>query len=131
MQMVISTLFELLRLHFSSFLRRGQSVLPQCQRLYLWATIPISETKSRGQKPNFIQTVHGALTRSVESSDSTFKKMHYTEHCKISLLKELKINQTYRNDEYSSRSRLAVPWYLHSLNPVSACLLYTSDAADE
>ena len=38
-------------------------------------------------------------------------------HCKISPLKEWKINQTYRNDEYSSWSRLAVPWYLRNLNP--------------
>ena len=55
-----------------------------------------------------------ALARSAESSDSTFKKRHSIEPCKISLLKELKINQTYRNDEYSSRSRLAMPWYLCS-----------------
>ena len=116
------SLFELLSLHLSSFLR-SQSY-HNAKDCTLLTAIPISETKSGGQKPNFIQTVHGALARSAESSDSTFKKRHSIEHCKISLLKELKINQTFRNDEYSSRLRLVVPWYLRRLNP-SQCWSYS------
>ena len=109
------SLFELLSIHLSSFLR-SQSY-HNAKDCTLLTAIPISETKSGGQKPNFIQTVHGALARSAESSDSTFKRgtllCIVKFHCWTSV-KELKINQTYRNDEYSSRSRLAMPWYLCS-----------------
>ena len=72
------------------FWEEGSQSYHNAKDCNLLAAIPISETTSRGQKPDFIQTVHAALSRSTESSDSTFKKKPSTEPCKISLLKELK-----------------------------------------
>ena len=99
---------------YTSLLISEKPVLPQCQRLYPVDCNPDIRDKIGRSKAKLYPNCPRSPRKVCRKLRLHLQKGHSTLHCKISLLKELKINQTYRNDEYSSRSRLAMPWYLCS-----------------